>query len=138
MPATKFVHLSMHTEFSLTDSLVKIKPLMKALKESGHHAVGVSDATNMFAAIRFYQQAMANGIKPIISSEVTVSMPENEGNIVLICRNETGYKNLVKLVSRAYSEGYKNESEPAKVEFEWLQEASEGLIALSGDRKSIA
>lgn len=134
MSDAKFVHLSMHTEFSLTDSLVKIKPLMKALKENGHKAVGISDTTNMFAAIRFYKQALANGIKPIISSEITLSMPENEGNIILICRNEVGYQNLIRLVSRAYEEGFTSDSEPARIDFEWLKESSEGLIALSGAR----
>lgn len=134
MSSAKFVHLSMHTEFSLTDSLVRIKPLMKALKSDGHQAIGISDTTNMFAAIRFYQQAMANGIKPIISSEILLTMPENEGNVVLICRNEIGYKNLIKLVSRAYQEGYTSESEPARIDHSWLQEYSEGIIALSGGR----
>jgi len=134
MQNNSFVHLSLHTEFSLNDSLVRVKPLMSAVKDRGMCAVGISDASNMFAAIRFYSSAMGKGIKPIISSELTVVNQAMSGKLTLICQNDKGYKNLIELVSRGYDE---SQIRPAIFREEWLESQTEGLIALSGGREGM-
>lgn len=133
----QFVHLGLHTEFSLSDSLVKVKPLIKAVKEQGMGAVAISDISNMFATIRFYSAAMAAGIKPIISAEVLVREAGEVGQLTLICQNDRGYKNLIALVSRGYDEGRVRNDDPVILERDWLEGRTDGLIALSGGRHGL-
>lgn len=143
MSTNSFVHLRVHTEFSLKDSIVRVKPLLAKTKSLGMFSIGVSDSTNMFAAIRFYQYAMSNGIKPIISSEINLLFgdrpnTENSGVFTLICKNNDGYFNLVKLISRAYEEGQLEGVDYPVVKREWLsKENTNGLIMLSGGRDSL-
>lgn len=134
MNDNRFVHLGLHTEFSLNDSLVSVKPLMAAVKENGMCAVGIADVSNMFAAIRFYSAAMGKGVKPLISAEFPVFNGNMNGNVTLICQNDNGYKNLLELVSRGYEE---STHRPAVYKESWLQEKTDGLIALSGGREGM-
>ena len=130
---TRFVHLRVHTEFSLVDSVVRIKPLMKSVRAGGMPAVALTDQSNMFALIKFYRASMASGIKPVIGVDARViTDAEQPTPMVLLAQNSEGYLNLTKLVSRSYQEG--QDTEGATVHVDWLKDNTEGLIALSGGR----
>ncbi|STX41767.1 DNA polymerase III, alpha chain [Legionella donaldsonii] len=132
----RFVHLRVHTEFSMVDGLVRIKPLMKTLVEKGMNAVAVTDFCNLFAAVKVFKAAIERGVKPIIGGDLPCHDPENPeqlSSLVLLCQNETGYRNLTRLVSKAYQEG-QYQGQP-RVHHDWIAAYSEGLIALSGGRK---
>ncbi|MFI4918954.1 MAG: DNA polymerase III subunit alpha [Legionellales bacterium] len=130
-----FVHLRLHTEFSLVDGLVKVKPLMKALPARGMCAVAVTDYCNLFAVVKHFENALSSGIKPIIGCDLPchdLGSPELVGSIVLLCLNNTGYKNLTCLVSMAYQKG-QYQGQP-RVQNQWVADYAEGLIALSGGK----
>ena len=135
MTTPQFVHLRLHTEYSLVNGIVRIKPLMKAVAQAGMPAVALTDQANMFAAVRFYKAAMAAGVQPIIGcdlwlhNEARHSQPHR---LVLLCQNREGYLNLSRLVTRAYNEG--QERGVPTVDKAWLEGATGGLIALSGGR----
>lgn len=131
----RFVHLRLHTEYSLIDGLVPVKPLIKAVAERGMNAVALTDHCNLFAAVKFYKAALEAGVKPILGADLPCydpQKPEQLASLLLLCQNEIGYKNLTRLISRAYQEG-QHQGEP-RLHWDWLAEASEGLIALSGGR----
>ena len=129
-----FVHLHLHTEYSLVDSLIRIKPLVKAVRKAGMPACAITDYSNLFALVKFYRAALSEGIKPIIGVDVQLHQgTEPATRLLLLCQNEIGYRNLTRLVSRAYTEGQKN-SVPY-LHREWLKGATDGLIALSGGRE---
>lgn len=144
-----FVHLHLHTQYSLLDGAIRLSDLFKTAKEQGVPAIACTDHGNMFGAIDFYTQAIQNGIKPILGSEVYFtpgsrfdrrppkntktldSQDEVEGkhqihHLVLLCKNITGYRNLCKLLSKAYLEGFYYKP---RVDIDILKEYSEGLIA---------
>jgi len=140
-----FVHLHVHTQYSLLDGANKIAPLLDQAKQAGMPAMAITDHGNMFGAVEFYEKAVARGIKPIIGCEVYLApgkrtdrtLPQRSddfdgaGNfhLILLAQNRTGYRNLCRLLTAAYSEGlyYK-----PRIDKEILAEMSEGLIALSG------
>ncbi len=131
----RFVHLRVHTEFSLVDGLVRVKPLMKTLPTRGMCAVAVTDYCNLFATVKIYKAAVEAGIKPIIGSDVSFTHPEYPEQVlslVLLCMNDQGYKNLTCLISKAYQEG--QQQGHVRVNTAWIAEYSPGLIALSGGR----
>ena len=100
-----FVHLHLHSEYSLVDSIVRIKPLVQQLVANGMQACAITDFCNLFAVIKFYKTALANGIKPIIGCAFQYQSPSIDkklSRIVLLCQNEEGYLSLSKLVSKAY------------------------------------
>lgn len=128
-----FVHLHLHSEYSLVDSVVRIKPLVKAAAAAGMPAVAVTDVSNLFAAVKFYKAATAAGIKPIIGADVWLRRgPDEITRLVLLCQNDAGYRNLTRLVSRSYIEG--RQRDLALIDFNWLTGATDGLIALSAGR----
>ena len=135
MPQT-FIHLHLHTEYSLVDGLIRIKPLAQAVATAGMPAVAVTDQSNLFAMVKFYRAAMAAGIKPIIGVDLWVN---NQGaqvpasRLVLLCQNTVGYHNLTELISRSYLEG-QHQGRPM-VELGWFEGKTDGLIALSGGRE---
>ena len=133
-----FVHLHVHTEYSLLDGACRIGELIAAAKNNGQKAIAITDHGVMFGAVDFYDKAVSNGIKPIIGCEVCVS-PKSRfdkergqdrayNHLILLCKNEIGYKNLISLVSKGFTEGFY--SKP-RIDKELLREKSEGLIALS-------
>ncbi len=134
-----FVHLHLHSEYSLLDGACRIADIPKAAKENGHHAVALTDHGALYGAVAFYKACKEQGIKPIIGCEVYVAprtrfdkvwgQDSDNHHLVLLCKNETGYKNLIKMVSIAFSEGFYIKP---RVDKELLAEYSEGLIALSG------
>ena len=130
-----FVHLHLHTEYSLVDGIVRIKPLVKAVAEGGMPAVAVTDQSNLFAMVKFYKAAMASGIKPIIGVDVFLEYEQESSKpyrLTLLCKDLNGYRNLTRLVSRSYIEG-QHRGRPI-IKPEWFQGSTEGLIALSGGR----
>ena len=129
-----FVHLRLHTEYSLVDSVVRIDELVNTVAEAGMPAVGVTDQNNLFAMVKFYRAALARGVQPVIGVDLQVregNDPQGPTRVTLLCQDLTGYRNLTRLVSRAWLEG-QTRGVPL-VEREWLTAASTtGLIALSG------
>ncbi len=133
-----FVHLHVHTEYSLLDGACRIEKMLDRAKELGQTAVAITDHGSMYGVIDFYKAAKKRGIKPIIGCEVYVAkrtrfdkvqqFDRQSRHLVLLCKNETGYKNLIAMVSKAYTEGFYNNP---RVDFELLEKHSEGLIALS-------
>ena len=134
-----FVHLHLHSEYSLLDGACRITEIPKRAKENGQGAVALTDHGVMYGAVAFYRACEAEGIKPIIGCEVYVArgsrfekVTTGEGyadHLVLLCENQTGYDNLSKLVSLGFTEGFYNRP---RVDEELLRTHSEGLIALSG------
>ena len=130
---THFVHLRVHTEFSLVDSVVRIKPLAQAVRAGDMPAVGLTDQSNMFALVKFYRACLANGIKPLIGVDARIiTDAEQPTPMVLLAQDTQGYLNLSKLVSRSYQDGQDNHG--ASVHVDWLQDNTAGIIALSGGR----
>ncbi len=139
MKHADFVHLHLHTQFSLLDGAIRLEELFQKAKEYRMPALAITDHGTMFGAIEFYQQAQKNGIKPIIGCEVYVAPgsrfektskgpSEASYHLILLAKNLTGYRNLMKLVSAAYFEGFYYRP---RVDKELLQANHEGLIALS-------
>ncbi len=132
--APAFVHLHVHTEYSLVDSTVRIPNLMKACAQSRMPAVALTDQNNLFGLVKFYRKAIAAGIKPLIGADLTIANQdeaERPYQLVVLCQDKLGYRNLSQLLSRAYLEGQRRGLPMLKAE--WLDETScAGLIALSG------
>ncbi len=139
MKHSNFVHLHVHTQYSLLDGMIRLDDLFKKAKEFAMPAMAITDHGNMFGAIDFYKQAYANGIKPIIGCELyvaprsrfdktTSSIGEATRHLVVLVRNLQGYKNLMKLTSAAHIEGFYYRP---RVDKELLKQCSEGLIASS-------
>src|SRR5690606_18718824 len=103
----KFVHLKVHTEYSLLDSVVRVPELMAATATAGMGAVALTDECNLFAMVKFYKAALAAGVKPIIGVDLWLAEGERQpaSRLTLLCQNHKGYLNLSRLVSSAYLEG---------------------------------
>ena len=133
-----FVHLHLHTEYSLLDGECRISTLPETVKKQGQTAVAITDHGALYGAVDFYKACVAEGIKPIIgcetyvapeSAHIKTTSPANAPHhLVLLAKNETGYKNLTKIVSEAFIHGFYNRP---RTDFEMLSRHSEGLIALS-------
>ena len=137
MSEKPFVHLHLHTEYSLLDGATRIDTLFDACKEKNMPAVAITDHGNMYGAYHFYCLAKKKGIKPIIGCEfymaddLTVKSGDVKrefNHLVLIAKNNTGYKNLVKLNSIGFVDGYYYKP---RIDFKTLSQHSEGLICLS-------
>lgn len=134
----EFVHLHTHTEYSLLDGSGKISRIIQKTKELGMKAISITDHGSMFGCVQFYKEAKANGIKPIIGCEIYIvpkSMyiknPDRENetyHLVLLVKNERGYENLMKIVSKASLEGFYYKP---RIDHDYLKEHSEGLVATS-------
>lgn len=133
-----FAHLHVHTEFSLLDGSARIKTLIDAAKKKGFEEIAITDHGVMYGVVDFYKAARAEGLRPIIGCEVYVAprtmrdkepgKDQNQYHLVLLAENNTGYKNLVYVVSAAFIEGFYYKP---RVDIELLREHSEGIIALS-------
>ena len=134
--AVSFVHLRLHTEYSLVDGLVRVKPLVKAVAGGGMPAVAVTDMSNMCSLVKFYKAAMGAGIKPICGADIWLASAYEDGpltRMTLLAMNPKGYRNLTELISRGWSEGQSNDL--VIIQRDWVKAASEGLIALSGAKE---
>ncbi|MBQ5901775.1 MAG: PHP domain-containing protein, partial [Clostridia bacterium] len=133
-----FVHLHVHTEYSLLDGACRIKELAKAAKNLGQSALAITDHGVMYGAVEFYEACKAEGVKPIIGCEVYVAarshtdkvheLDSENNHLVLLCKNKLGYQNLIKLVSKGFVDGFYNKP---RIDHELLEQYHDGLIALS-------
>ena len=134
-----FVHLHTHSHYSLLDGLSKVDAMVKRAQELKMPALALTDHGNMYGAIEFYKLCKSHGIKPIIGVEAYIAertrfdkepgIDAKRYHLTLLAKNEKGYKNLLKLVSRANLEGYYYKP---RMDKELLREHSEGIICLSG------
>lgn len=128
-----FVHFGIHTEFSITDSIVRIKALVKAAKADNQLALAISDLSNLYATVKFYKACLDAGIKPIIGSEVWL---ENDSTTVtLLASNQVGYKNLTNIVSKGFVDGQVM-GKPI-IQRDWIFERSEGVIVLFTEKSDV-
>ena len=133
-----FVHLHLHSEYSLLDGACRISEIPKIAAQNGHTAVAITDHGAMFGVVDFYKACKKEGVKPIIGCEVYVAPDSrfdknrNDGasrnHLVLLCKNETGYKNICYMVSKGYTEGFYTKP---RIDLELLRAHSEGLVCLS-------
>ena len=131
-----FVHLHCHTDYSLLDGACEIDQLMKIVVEQKMPAVAMTDHGNLFGAVQFYNAAKASGVHPVIGCEVYVSQKGHKtrtdtdryNHLVLLCENQDGYRNLIKLVSTAYLDGFYYKP---RIDMDLLNEHSKGLIGMS-------
>lgn len=138
MTKGRFVHLHLHTEYSLLDGFTKIDTLFDQVKALGMEAVAITDHGVMFGVVDFYKKALAAGVKPIIGCEVYVAprslrdkdpvLDRNQGHLVLLVETQEGYQNLIKLVSHGFFEGFYYKP---RIDYALLKSYSRGLIALS-------
>ncbi len=129
----EFVHLRVHSEFSLVDGIVKIKPLVKHIADFNMPAVALTEQSNLFSLVKFYRATQAQGIKAIVGSDVYIFNPEEPTSpfrLTLIACNQRGYLSLTELISKAYQEG--QHQEIPMLQKQWLEHNHQGLIALSG------
>lgn len=133
-----FAHLHVHSEYSLLDGACRVKDLVARAAELGHQAVAVTDHGAMYGVVNFYKEALKAGVKPIIGCEVYVAprsrfdreygIDSVRNHLVLLCKNDIGYKNLCLLVSQAYTEGFYVKP---RIDMELLSENCDGLVAMS-------
>ncbi len=141
MPRADFVHLHVHSQYSLLDGACHLEKLVRKAKEFKMPALAVTDHGNLFGAVDFYRLAQKEGIKPIIGCEVYVApgsrlerypqdgQYEGANHLTLLVRDRAGYKNLIKLVTAGYLEGFYYKP---RIDKELLAQYHEGLLALSG------
>jgi DNA polymerase-3 subunit alpha len=130
---TPFVHLRVHSEFSLADSIVRIDGLVRAARAHNMPAVALTDLANTFGAAKFYRTAMAQGIKPVIGADVWLANPADVNKpfrMLLLCQDLTGYRHLCRLLTRAYRDG-QHAGRPC-IARDWFERPTPGVIALSG------
>ena len=131
---TAFVHLRLHTEYSLVDGIVRVPELMAAVAAGRMPAVALTDQSNLFAMVKFYKEAQAAGIKPLIGVDAWIREPGERAapsRIVFLCQNLKGYRHLTQLVTRSYLEGQQRGA--PMLERSWINsEILQGLIVLSG------
>ncbi len=121
-----FVHLRVHSEYSVIDSIISLDNLVEDCAKLGMPAIALTDQSNLFAAVKFYKAAQSAGIKPILGSDVYI---KDGARLTLLCQNEIGYRNLTILISRSYLEGQTREV--PEIDFEWLENHTEGLICIA-------
>ena len=131
--SASFVHLRLHTEYSLVDSVVRVPDLVQAVASRGMPAVAVTDQNNLFSLVKFYREALEQGVQPIVGVDLLVREAGDRAQpsrIALLCQSQEGYRNITRLVSRAYVEGQRRGA--PMIERSWLtSESTCGLIALS-------
>jgi DNA polymerase III subunit alpha len=129
--SSRFVHLHLHSEYSLADSTIRIPELVQRCVAQGQPAVAMTDRNNLFALVKFYKACEGAGIKPIAGADISVAEgDETPWKLTLLCRDRNGYLSLSRLLSRAWMEGQRHDG--VMVRPQWLQEANAGLFALAG------
>ena len=129
----RFVHLRTHSEFSLLDGIVRVKALIGQCAAEQQPAIALTDLTNLYGLVKFYQTALSQGVKPLLGADLWIENPEKEDKpfrMPVLCQNKTGYQNLKELISRAFQENQK-QGKPL-IKREWLLAQHQGLLLLSG------
>ena len=133
MAEPRFIHLRLHSEFSVTDSVVRIDAAVHRAVRDGMGALAITDLSNMFGMTKFYKESRAAGIKPILGADVWITNEadrDKPARLLLLCRSRQGYLNLSKLLSNAWLTN--RHRGRAELRREWFEAHAEGLIALSG------
>ena len=133
MPSPTFIHLRLHSEYSIADGIVRIGEAVAAAKRDAMPALALTDLSNVFGLVKFYKEARNSGIKPIVGCDVFVSNDATRDQpfrLLLLCQSNVGYLRLCELLTRAYLEN-QDRGRP-EIRKKWLKEGSEGLLALSG------
>lgn len=128
-----FVHLKVHSEYSIVDSLLSIDALLEKTAQLNMPMIALTDETNLFALVKFFRKAISSGIKPIIGAEMLCAHEDDIFRFTALCKNPQGYQHLIQLLSRAYLEGRRGDL--AVIQWDWLVRVKEGLIILSGGRE---
>jgi DNA polymerase-3 subunit alpha len=133
--AFMFVHLRLHTEFSVVDGTNRIDEIVAAAAADRQPALAITDLSNLFGTVKFYKEARGAGVKPLIGADIWVQVPGKDAGapaarLLLLVQNRQGYLNLSEILTRAWTKNVVRDQ--AVVKLEWLQELNEGLIALSG------
>ena len=133
-----FVHLRIHTEFSVVDGTNRIDEITAAAARDKQPALAISDLSNLFGTVKFYKAARSHGVKPLIAADVWVQVPGKDSaappaRLLLLAQNHRGYLNLSELLTRAWTRGVLRDQ--AIISLDWLSELNEGLIALSGAQR---
>ncbi|MEE9570569.1 MAG: PHP domain-containing protein, partial [Gammaproteobacteria bacterium] len=133
-PKTRFVHLRVHSEYSLEDSVLSVPRLLDQVLHLNMPAVGLSDQSNVFAAVKFFREAVKRGIKPIVGADLWIAATAEDrapSRLTLLCLDEEGFRNLSRLLTLSYAHDRRNGRALALKE--WLQpDKLAGLLALSG------
>ncbi|MGP4953257.1 PHP domain-containing protein, partial [Psychrobacter sp. T6-1] len=132
-----FVHLGIHSEYSITDSIIRIKPLVKAAAADDQRALALTDLSNLYATVKFYKACLGAGIKPIIGSEVI--MDHEDTRLVLLAMNNDGYQNITRIVSLGFTDGRSdpaNHGTPVVKRSDILNHAA-GVIALFTEKSDV-
>ena len=129
-----FIHLRLHTEFSVVDGTNRIDDVVKVAAKDRQPALAITDFNNLFGAIKFYKEARGKGVKPLIGAEILLeglgADATATSRLVLLVQNKQGYLNVSELIARAYTQNVVKDQ--AVIKLAWLKELGEGLIALSG------
>ncbi|MCK5666051.1 MAG: PHP domain-containing protein, partial [Thiotrichaceae bacterium] len=131
--SNQFIHLNLHTEFSIVDSIVRLKPLIKAVQDAEMPAIAITDQSNFYALVKLYQACLNAGIKPVIGADLWLENEEDAAKpfrLLVLCKNNEGYLNLKKIISLSYLEG--QHLGKAIISRNRLSEFSGGLLALAG------
>ncbi len=133
-----FVHLRLHTEFSVVDGTNRIDEVVSAAAADQQPALAISDLSNLFGTVKFYKAARSKGVKPLIAADVWVQVPGKDAaappaRLLLLAQDQRGYLNLSELITRAWTRGVVRDQ--AIISLDWLRELNEGLIALSGAQR---
>ncbi len=136
--SSQFIHLNLHTEFSLVDGIVRLKPLIKAVQNAEMPAIALTDQSNLYALVKLYQSCLGAGIKPLLGADLWLKNEEDAASpfrLLMLCRDNDGYLNLKKLISQSYLHG--QHLGRAMVERDWLVKYAGGLIVLLGKESDI-
>ena len=129
-----FVHLRLHTEFSVVDGTNRIEQVIRAAAADGQPALAITDLNNLFGAIKFYKEARTQGVKPLLGAEVWVegvgADPSVTQRLILLAQNHTGYLNLCELLAQGWTSNVVREQSVLK--WSWIERHHEGLMLLSG------
>ncbi len=130
-----FVHLRLHTEFSVVDGTTRIDEVVKAAAKDGQPALAITDLNNLFGGVKFYKQARGKGVKPVLGCEVVIEGLDADAapsRIVLLVQSFEGYLNLCEILARAWTQNVGRGQTQAVAKWAWLQELNGGLICLAG------
>ncbi len=131
--SAKFIHLRNHTEYSLVDGIIRVKPFVNQAVELSMPAIAVTDQSNLFATVKFYRAAISSGVKPIIGADVRIMDGMSQKNpyiVTLLAQNQQGYLALCELISEAYLKG--QDKGVAYLTSQQILDNNSGLIVLSG------
>ncbi len=136
MAEPRFIHLNIHSDYSMIDGLAKTGPLVKKVASMNMPAMAITDFTNLCGLVKFYCSAHGAGVKPIVGADFLMEselLGDELASLTILARNNTGYQNLTLLISEAYQKGYG--AQGPTIQRDWLVNHKEGLIILSGGRK---